>query len=60
MEVIDRRELDLSSLERISEGEEGVVYRDGDLAFKFFKTENLKILNNKEEKIDILSIFLSC
>lgn len=55
MEAIDRRDLDLSSFERISEGEEGVVYRDGDLAFKFFKNENLKILNNKEEKIDILS-----
>ena len=47
MEAIDRRDLDLSSFERISEGEEGVVYRDGDLAFKFFKNENLKILNNK-------------
>ena len=55
MEAIDRRDLDLSSFERISEGEEGVVYRDGDLAFKFFKNENLKILNNKEEKIFILS-----
>lgn len=43
MEAIDRRELDLSFFERISEGEEGVVYRDVDLAFKFFKTENLKI-----------------
>lgn len=42
MEAIDRRDLDLSSFEKISEGEEGVVYRDGDLAFKFFKNENLK------------------
>ena len=39
MEAIDRRDLDLSSYERISEGEEGVVYRDGDLAFKFLKTK---------------------
>lgn len=51
----DRRDLDLSSLQKVSEGEEGYIYRDGDMAYKLFKTRNLKILNGKAEKIECLS-----
>lgn len=47
MERIDRHDLDLSSLQKVSEGEEGYIYRDGDMAYKLFKTRNLKILNGK-------------
>lgn len=53
MERINKNDLDLSSM--VSEGEEGYVYSDGEFAYKIFKTKNLKTLNNKEDKLDVLN-----
>lgn len=58
MERIDRRDLDLSSLQKFSEGEEGYVYRDGDIAYKLFKTRNLKILNGKSESLKMMDFHI--
>ncbi len=58
MERIDRHDLDLSSLQKVSEGEEGYIYRDGDMAYKLFKTRNLKILNGKAESLKMMDFHI--
>ena len=42
----------------ISEGEEGYIYRDGDMAYKLFKTRNLKILNGKAESLKMMDFHI--